>query len=203
MFILTEIVLQRAIATGIKSIKNNISILDDIFAQLSHNRLYQPYGQTYINEIKSWFASTKIPVVQDWSFDVTQIPCISIHLGNEVDDESKAAIGDYFGNDENSEVIVNPMTVMLDIGIHADKSKDHVLWIYYIVNYILYKEKPMLREMGLQLITFNASEYNKEAKYMSENIWTRWIRFRCTVQNYIDGDIFNEITDVESEVDFE
>jgi hypothetical protein len=129
-----------------------------------------------------------VPVVQAWSFDATKIPCISIHLGNEVDDESKAAIGDYWGSDDVGEVLTNPMTVMLDIGIHADKSKDHVLWLYYMINHILYKEKSMFRDLGLQLTTFNASDYNKESKYMAENIWTRWIRFKCTVQNYIPGD---------------
>ena len=33
---------------------------------------------------------------------------------------------------------------------------------------------------------------------MAENIWSRWIRFRCTVQHYIDGDKYIEpIIDLE------
>jgi hypothetical protein len=76
--------------------------------------------------------------------------------------------------------------VSLDIGIHADKSKDHVLWLYYILNYIFYKEKILGRGLGLQLFTFRASDYNKESKYMADNVWSRWVRFRCTVESYLD-----------------
>ncbi len=46
--------------------------------------------------------------------------------------------------------------------------------------------------LGLQLYTFRASEYNKESKYMADNVWSRWIRFRCTVQNYLEGDQYVE-----------
>ena len=85
MFILTEVVLQRAIKSGLKTIKNNPSILDDIFCQYTAPQLEYIYGTSYINSIKSWLQNTKIPVLQAWSFDATRIPCISIHLGNEVE----------------------------------------------------------------------------------------------------------------------
>jgi len=196
MFVLTEVILQRAIKDGLKSLSNDPTALEDVFAQYCHPKLDYIYGNSYIDSIKSWVSSTKIPVLQAWSFDATRVPCVSIHLGNEMDDESKAAIGDYWGLGDTGEVLVNPMTVMLDIGIHADKSKDHVLWLYYMVNHILYKEKTAFRDLGLQLITFNASDYNKESKYMAENVWTRWIRFRCTVQNYIGRDDLAEVDDV-------
>lgn len=202
MFILTEVVLQVAIKNGLKRIKDNPAVLDDLFEQYRNSYLDYYYGDDYINSIKSWITSTKIPVLQAWSFDATRVPCISIHLGNEVEDESKASFGDYFGINEDNEVLVNPMTVMLDIGIHADKSKDHVLWLYYMINHILYREKTFFRSLGLQLITFNASDYNKESKYMTENIWTRWIRFRCTVQNYVISEELTSIDDVDIDASY-
>ena len=200
MFVLTEIVLQRAIKDGIRAIQNDISIVDEIFVQMLHPKLNYLYGQKYVDGIKTWLESEKIRVIQPWSFDTTKVPAITIHLGSEVDDENKASIGDFYGIDDGTEILVNPMTVSLDIGIHADKSKDYVLWLYYMVNYILYKEKRNFRDLGLQLVTFNASDYNKESKYMAENIWTRWIRFRCTVQNYVGGDNGILIEDIDSDV---
>lgn len=203
MFILTEVVLQKVIKDGIRKVSDNPAIIDEIFAQYKMPLLEGVYGSMYVEGIKGWLASTKVPVVQAWAFSATKIPSISIHLGSETDDESKAAIGDIYGSDEFGELIVNPMTVTLDIGIHADKSKDHVLWLYYIVNYILYKEKTALRDMGLQLSTFNANEYNKDSKYMAENIWTRWIRFRCTIQNLINLNEYTTIDEIESEPTYE
>jgi len=202
MFVLTEVVLQRAIKDGLKYIKNDLTILDDVFCQYTAPELEYVYGSGYIDSIKSWIDDTKIPVLQAWSFDATRVPCVSIHLGNEVDDESKAAIGDFFGTTDDNEMLVNPMTVMLDIGIHADKSKDHVLWLYYMINYILYRKKGMLRKLGLQLITFNASDYNKESKYMAENVWTRWIRFRCTVQNFIVGEDLSDVDEIDTTIKY-
>lgn len=203
MFVLPEVVLQNIISVGIKNIQSNTGVLDDVFAQYTSPSLNSMYGVNYLDNVKSWFANTKVPVVQAWSFDPQKIPCISIHLGNETEDESKAAMSDFFGNDEANEIIVSPMTVMLDIGIHANRSKDHVLWLYYAISYIIYAYKERMRQMGLQLTTFNASDYNKDSKYMTENIWTRWIRFKCTVQNYIISDPLISVEDIVTDIDKE
>jgi hypothetical protein len=188
-----EIVLQRAISNGIVKLKTNEDVFKGIFAQYMSEELDPYYGTEYVDGIWTWFSATKLPVVQSFSFDPQKVPCLSIHLASEQDDEGKAAAGDFFGMGENSDELVNPMTVMLDIGIHASKSKDHVLWMYYIVNYLLYKEKKLMRSLGLQLTTFSASEYNKDSQYMAENVWSRWVRFKCTVQNFLDDDDYTEI----------
>lgn len=147
--------------------------------------------------------ATTTPVLQAWSFDGTRVPSFTVHLADESEDEGKAAFGDYYGMGEDAEILTGVSNVSLDIGIHADKSKDHVLWMYYILTYIFYKEKMLGRELGLQLFTFRASDYNKESKYMADNIWSRWIRFRCTIENYIDGEVFTGPADLEIDLDAE
>ncbi len=195
--ILPEIVLQRVIQQGIKDLRARPAAFKEIFDQMNDPEFADNYGQAHIDSIRTWFQQTKLPVVQAHAFDATNLPSIAIHLGVENEDESKSAMGDLAGMDENDgEVLVGVDQVVLDIGIHADRSKDDVLWLYYILKYILYKNKPLARKLGLQLHTFSVSEYNKQAQYAAENVWTRWIRFRCTVQNWIDGDAYNPpITD--------
>ncbi len=191
-FALPEIALQRLVQTGLKNLRSNRTAFDCIFAVYLCDEMKASYGQTYVDKIFSWFSSTKTPVLQAWSFDPTRVPAYSIHLSDESEDESKAAFGDYWGMGEDNDIQVGVSTVSLDIGIHADKSKDHPLWMYYILTYIFYKEKLLGRKLGLQLYTFRASDYNKESKYMGDNVWSRWIRFRATVQNYLDGDEYIE-----------
>ena len=145
------------------------------------------YGQTYRELIWNWFSTTKIPVVQAWSFNVTRVPGISIRLGSESEDEQKAAMYDLAAEDQDGELGTGVFTVMVDIGVHANKTGDHVLWLYYIVSYILFKHKRMMERFGLRLHTFNASDYNREAPDLGDNIWTRWIRFRVTTQNFWQG----------------
>lgn len=183
---LSEVALQRMIQLGFKNLRGNPDTLKDIFAQYACPEMAASYGDNYIQKIQDWFTSTKIPVLQAWSFDTSKVPGISIHLADESEDESKASMNDLFGMGEDSDIKTGVVSVSIDIGIHADKSKDHVLWIYYMLLYILYREKPLGRKLGLQLYTYRANDYNKESRYMADNVWSRWIRFRCTVQHYID-----------------
>ena len=197
-FVMPEVALQRLVQIGLSNLRVNRAAFNCIFAQFLTPEMSGAYGQQHIDKIYNWFVSSKLPVLQAWSFDPTRVPAYSVHLADESEDESKAAISDYFGMGENADILTGPTTVSLDIGIHADKSKDHVLWMYYILAYIFYKEKMTGHGLGLQLYTFRASDYNKESKYMADNVWSRWIRFRCTAQNYLDGEEYIEpILDLE------
>ena len=196
-WIMPEMVLQKIISSGIKGLRNNRTAFNDLFEQYTCSDFTNEYGEDYLEQLWTWFSTTKIPVVQAWSFNAQKIPCISIQLANETEDESKAALSDYAGSmGEDADLLTGVFTVMIDIGIHASKQGDQVLWLYYIISYILFKNKPMAERLGLKLHTFTASDYNKESKYMAENIWTRWIRFRCTTQNFLGGEDFFEVEDV-------
>jgi len=185
MNIMPEIVLQKAVQQGIINLRNDDDAFNCIFAQYLDSLLVADYGQQYIDKIRTWFKTTNIPVLQAWTLNAQRVPCYSIHLANEVEDESKAAAGDYFGlsDDLDSTLGVNVITNMVDIGIHAGRASDEVLWMYYILSYILFKEKLLIDKLGMQLTTYSASDYTKVEIKMAENVYTRWVRFKCTVQN--------------------
>lgn len=193
-FVMPEIVIQKVLDYGIKQLRSNKAEFYDLFAQYTQDELNNDYGPTYLDELWKWFSTTKIPVVKAWSLNVQIIPCISVHLANETEDESKAAIGDIAGSfDDQGETGTGVFTAMVDIGIHANKVGDHVLWLYYIVAYVLFKHKLMAHRLGLKLHTFSASDYNKDNNKMTENIWTRWVRFRCTTENFWDAERFSDV----------
>lgn len=193
-WVMPEIVIEKVLEYGIKRLRADKVAFYDLFAQFTQDELNNDYGPKYLDEIWKWFSTTKIPVVKAWSFNAQVTPCISVHLANETEDESKASIGDYAGVfDEVGETGTSVFTAMIDIGIHANKAGDHVLWLYYICSYILFKHKLMAHRLGLKLHTFSASDYQKEANKMTENIWTRWIRFRCTTENFWAADAFTDI----------
>jgi hypothetical protein len=192
-FVMPEIVIQKVLEYGIKRLRANKAEFYDLFAQFTQDELAADYGDKYLDEVWKWFSTTKLPVVKAWSFNAQVIPCISVHLANETEDESKAGLFDLAGVfDEEGETGTGVMTAMVDIGIHANKAGDHVLWIYYIVAYILFKHKLMAHRLGLKLHTFSASDYNKDNNKMTENIRTRWVRFRCTTQNFWDAERFGD-----------
>jgi hypothetical protein len=195
-WILPEIVVQKLITHGLAELRKNKEEFYDLFAQYLNAELALEYGPKYLDEIHEWFVTTKLPVVQAWSLNIQRIPCFSVHLANETEDESKASIGDIFGTGKEGDVGIGVFTVMLDIGVHANKAGDHVLWMYYILSYILFKHKVMAERLGLTLHTFSASDYNKDQSKMTDNVWTRWVRFKCTTQNHWQMDKYLNIEEV-------
>lgn len=182
-FVLTQVALQRIIQKGLAEIKNDISVLDEIFTMYKCPLMIDDYGQSYIEDIKTWFQETRIPVVQAWSFNATRVPGISIHLSQESEDETRAAINDMGFIGETDEVGIGVFNVNLDVGIHTSRTGDEALWLYYIVSYCLFTQKRFAEDMGLYLQTFNGSDYGRAMEKLPDNIWTRWIRYRCTVDN--------------------
>lgn len=201
-FTIPQVALQRVIQAGLTSLKNNQDAFNQIFDFYLHEQMEDDYGQEYVDQIWTWFSNIRIPVVQAWAFNKTRIPGVSIHLAQEIEDESKAAIGDFLGNDyeAESEMGVGVFTVNLDIGIHADKTGDEVLWLYYLVSYALFTQKRLAEDLGIELHTFSGSDYNRETNKLPDNIWSRWIRFKCTVENHWESTKFNEIDSVDSNV---
>ena len=186
-WVLPEVVVRKLLDEGIKALRKDREAFDHLFAQLRQDELLEEYGPDYIKQVWEWFSTTKIPVIQAWSFNTQNIPCISIHLANETEDESKAAIGDLLNKGHDSEIGTAVFTVMVDVGVHTARAGDQVLWMYYIVSYILFKYKLHFERLGLKLQTYSASDYTKDADKMGasgNNIWTRWIRFRCTTENF-------------------
>ena len=199
-FIMPEVVVQSLLQESLKTLRANKRAFYDIFSQYAVNELNYDYGTKYIDQIWEWFSTTKIPVIQAWSLNAQVIPCISIHLANETEDEQKSGIGDILGElNDHAESGIAVFTVMLDIGIHANKAGDHVLWLYYITSYLLFKNKRAFERMGLKLQTYSASDFSKDGSKMTDNIWTRWIRFRCTTQNFWDSEHYVEIDNVNTE----
>ncbi len=197
-----EIVVQKLIKFGMSELKKNPEAFNDIFSQYTQDELNIDYGKTYVDRIRQWFLDpeTKIPVLAAWALNMQKIPSISVHLANESEDESKAALYDLAGTfDNEAETGTAAFTTMIDIGIHANRSGEQVLWLYYIVSYILFKHKPMAHRLGLKLQTFSASDYAKEANKMPDNVWTRWIRFRCTTENFWDATALSDVDDVNTD----
>jgi len=183
MWILPEIVVQRVLQVGINNLKANPIAFNEIFAMYTQPEMNADYGQAYIDKIRKWFCETKIPVVQGFSVNRERLPSFSITLGSESEDESKAAIGDHYGEQIEDSVGVGVMSVMVDVGIHGDKDSDYVLYLYYIMSYIFFKEKLIAERLGVQLQTWSASDLKKEDKYQDSMVWSRWVRFKCTTEN--------------------
>lgn len=203
-FAMPEIAVSKLINYGLQQLRADEESFRDLFCYLSHDPfMVEAYGPAYVDRLWEWFNTEKIRVVQGWSLNMQSIPCYSITLSSEVEDESVAAIGDYYGDGECSELLVYPKVVNLDIGCHASKSADQVLWLYYILSYLLFKNKRYAESMGLELQTATASDWARENGKIPENIYTRWVRMRVKSWDTLIGDRFSGPYDLEINIDAE
>ena len=192
-FVMSQVSLHRVLIEGVQIVKEHINVLDDIFKYYKTPAMNIDYGQKYIDQIKTWFLSTKIPVVQAWNLNIALVPQISVQLAQENEDEGKAALGDYWGPGDDASVGVAVFNVTLDIMLFGSKNTDEVLWMYYIVSYILFKRKRHAEALGLQQATFSASDYGRDNPKLPENIWVRTIKYRATVENFFDQQCYIDI----------
>jgi hypothetical protein len=185
--IMPEIVVRRLLELGFRELRQNTKALIDLYSQYNMDELGVTYGEDYINKIVEWFKTTDIPVISSWAWNSQQVPCVTVHLSSESEDQDKAALNDYVGNfdtDPDSTTGIGVMTSMIDIGIRANRSSDQVLWLYYAVVYCLFRYKPAFERFGLKLHTFSASDYTKAINQNLDSVWTRFIRFKCTTQSF-------------------
>ena len=124
-FVMPEIVVQRVLQKGIKDLREEPEAFNEIFGQFLCAEMNFDYGQVAIDEVRKWFFETKIPVLQAWSLNPDRIPCYSIHLASEAEDEQKAAIGDHYGDAEDSTIATGVFTerrygslALLHYGLH-------------------------------------------------------------------------------------
>lgn len=202
--VMPEIAVQRLIQFGIASLRKDKAAFDNIFCyQVEHPLMSKAYGQAYVDRIWQWFTTEKIRVVHSWILSAQTVPCFSVHLSADTEVESNAAISDFYGDGEDGDIGVSSFNVTLDIGIHGSKVADQVLWMYYILSYILFKYKSLAQNLGIELQTFSASDWSKESSKMPDNIWTRWVRMRCTVFHTWEANAFEGPYDLETLMEFE
>lgn len=179
--VMPEVIIKRTLEIGLHQFRNNPALLDQVFATYRMPGFEKLYGQGYIDKIKAWVKTTKIPVVFGFNDNVDKVPSFSVHLSPEREDESRAAIGDFWGEDDAGDIGIGVFKTSIDIGCHGDKTGDYAIWLYYIANNILFQNKSFMELNGMHLVTFGADAHKKDVKYASENIWSRWISMQATV----------------------
>ncbi len=94
-----------------------------------------------------------------------------------------SGISDFYGDDDDGEVGVNSFSITVDIGIHGSKVAEQVLWMYYILNDILFRKKMLAQQLGIEMQSPSASDWQRENQKNPENIYTRWVRLKLRVFN--------------------
>jgi hypothetical protein len=89
-----DIILKSAVELGLKELKANPDLIDDVLASLPQDDITSDrYGSKTITQCKKWFADTEVEVLLGLKFRYMERPAIvAIELGDE--SENEATLGD-------------------------------------------------------------------------------------------------------------
>jgi hypothetical protein len=90
-----DLVIKTAIELGMKDIRQNPWLIDDIFSQVvSDPYLKDAYGQKEVDACKEWFLNNDIPVYMRYRRDKDEFPCITIALQSSNEKNEMKHMGD-------------------------------------------------------------------------------------------------------------
>jgi hypothetical protein len=97
-FVLPEITIESILRDGFKNARRNSDdVIRDVFGNLTRAFADKKYGEKEINKIKKLVEDKEVSIVHSFNMVQAEIPCISIQLVSDTEDERKAHLGDHVG----------------------------------------------------------------------------------------------------------
>jgi len=188
-FVFGDLVIESILREGLTDLTNPANIDDRlavVYAQLKDSFLSTEYGQTEIDRYKTFLTDNKIDIVHNWRMVADRLPCIYIQNVSSMEDTSKSFINDYTGDVDTlgGGVITerkeeNTMSVQdtVQVGIHvADPAGPTALrWLYATVLYFLVSRKQDMVDRGMELSTWQTTDFNRLNEFLPENVFSRYI----------------------------
>lgn len=103
-FIIPELIIESIIRDGIQNVRNDPTIIDSVFAQLTRSYNDRKYGATEIAKIKT-LITKEIAVMFSYHQVDAKVPCFSIMVGTDNEHRPRAHLGDHY--EEITEQIVD------------------------------------------------------------------------------------------------
>ncbi len=94
-FIIPEIVITSVINDGIQNCRDDKSIVQDVFGNLTRSFANTKYGLAEINKIQKMLETKTIPIVHSMNMVTAEVPCISVALLSDSEDTRHAGFSDY------------------------------------------------------------------------------------------------------------
>ena len=136
--------------------------------------------------LREFFRENQIAIIQSFSDVQTNLPCISIQLASDGEDQGLALTDDFggidgtfdsdvpardrIGRDENT---IHANTV-INVGIHT---KEQLLtkYLYHITKYFILSAKEDLIRQNFIIATFRGSDFTRDAAWQGDHVYTRFL----------------------------
>lgn len=90
-----DVIIKTAIELGLEDLRKNSWVVEDIFSEFIENPLLvQKYGMKEIQAAKDFLLNNKINIFMAHRLDSEAFPCVTIALGESVEDKALSTLGD-------------------------------------------------------------------------------------------------------------
>lgn len=117
---LTEWVIETIIRDGLGDLRNNPGKLDDLFSKFNQAFFLNQYGQSKIDELKTFVQKNQIKIVHAFSQVPSRLPCFSIQLISSEEREDDQQFSNEFLDEEEDKT---PTVYVSDITVNSYDSK--------------------------------------------------------------------------------
>ena len=136
--------------------------------------------------LREFFRRNQVAIIQSFSDVQAHLPCISIQLANDGEDQGLALTDDFggidgtfdsdvpardrLGRDENT---IHANTT-INVGIHT---KEQLLtkYLYHIAKYFVLSAKEDLIRQNFIIATFKGSDFMRDASWQGDHVYTRFL----------------------------
>ena len=139
------------------------------------------------NRLQQFFVENEVAIVHSFSDVQTQLPCVSIQLQADGEDQGLALADDFGGTGagvlDSGELagysnrpdlnIIHANTV-INVGIHT---KEQLLtkYLYHLTKYFILSAKLDLIRQNFIVATFRGSDFSREAAWQGDHVYTRFL----------------------------
>jgi hypothetical protein len=97
-FKLPDLIVESIIRDGLNNARRDESVIEDVFADLNVSYTSKKYGASEIEKIKEVIRNKEVSIVHAFNLVNANLPCISITMADDTEDEKAAQLGGYVHN---------------------------------------------------------------------------------------------------------
>lgn len=95
MFILADLELEAVLRDGFTALRQDNTLVTDLFGDLLQPQLYTKYGDKEVNKLINFFNTKEVSIVHSFNLVPSNLPCISIQLIDNPEEVDKAHLSDF------------------------------------------------------------------------------------------------------------
>lgn len=123
-FKLPDLIIESVIRDGLNNARRDETVIDDVFSDLTCAYASKKYGEREVTKIKEVIRNKEVSLVHAFNLVNSNLPCISIQLADDREDETRTQMGGYVENVSRMFTTPEQLAALVKVGAFTPSSYD-------------------------------------------------------------------------------